>query len=186
MSKLTTAVPATEAECIALNESGVLCELIDGRIVRKVVGRRQSFLAICLGAELSIYLRSNDTGHLCGSDLLIRFAPGLLLEPDLTFTAWDRCPSNVVPDEPVADIMPNLAVEVLSPSNRAGEMNRKLAAYFAAGVELVWFIDPPERVVTVFTSPGQSTALSVDETLTGGAVLPGFSLPLARLFARLG
>ena len=132
------------------------------------------------------YLESNNIGHVCGSDLLFRFAPGLLLLPDLTFTAWDRCPSRIVPDEPVADIMPNLAVEVLSPSNRAGEMSRKLAAYFAAGVELVWFVDPPKRVVTAFTAPDQSTAFGLNDTLSGGAVLPGFSLPVAKLFARLG
>ena len=181
-----TAPPrATEAEVCELNESGVRCELIDGVIVRKPMGRDQSYIALRLGHLLSVYLDNNDIGHVCGSDMVIRFAPDLLLLPDLTFTAWSRCPRPEVPPESVAEIMPNLAVEVISPSNRAGEMARKLAAYFAAGVELVWLIDPRTRSAVAYTSPDDATELGPTESLAGGAVLPGFVLPLAQLFARL-
>ena len=183
MSETVTAPPrATEAEAIALNEVGVLCELIDGRIVRKTMGRSQAYLATRLGYYLNVYLAGHDIGHLCGPDLLIRFSPGLLLQPDLTFTNWDRCPGRTIPDESVADIMPNLAVEVLSPSNRPGEMSRKLVAYFGGGVELVWIVDPQARSAVAYSSP---TSLSESDTLRGGAVLPGFELPLATLFAQL-
>ena len=176
---------ATEADALALRDADTPCELIDGRIVRKIVGRRETYLTAELIAELVLYLRTNDIGFVCTPDLLMRFAPGLLYAPDLSFTRWDRCPGGKLPDEPIADILPNLAVEVLSPSNRATEMNRKLTTYFAKGVELVWHIDARKRSITVYTTSDNSTTLAETDTLDGGTVLPGFSLQLAMLFARL-
>ena len=84
-----------------------------------------------------------------------------------------------------ADLVPNLAVEVLSESNTEPEMQRKVGEYFRSGVELVWLIDPAERTARVFRSPTDITELSAAGTLDGGAVLPGFSLPLTQLFAEL-
>ena len=80
---------------------------------------------------------------------------------------------------------PDLAVEVLSPSNTAQEMERKLHDYFAAGVLLVWYVDPVARTVEVFTAADQSVVLRQDQSLTGAPVLPGFLLPLSKLFAEL-
>ncbi|MBC8117685.1 MAG: Uma2 family endonuclease, partial [Candidatus Saccharimonas sp.] len=84
-------------------------------------------------------------------------------------------------DDTVAD----LAVEVLSESNTYGEMQLKLADYFAASVRLVWIVDPELRTVEVHADPGQMTLLRQDDTLDGGAVLPGFVVPLKDLFAEL-
>ena len=78
-----------------------------------------------------------------------------------------------------------LAVEILSPSNRPGEMARKRREYFAAGTRLVWQIDPRKRTAQAFTAPRVSTRLDESQTLDGGDVLPGFTLPLRDLFARL-
>ena len=69
--------------------------------------------------------------------------------------------------------------------SRPGEMAVKRQDYFAAGVELVWEIDPDARTVVVYSSPTQSTTLTAADTLDGGAVLPGFTLPLQQLFAEL-
>ena len=83
------------------------------------------------------------------------------------------------------DLAPDLAVEVLSPGNTRGEMQRKLKEYFFSEVELVWYIDPRKRRVRVFTSPDDVTELSETDTLTGGDVLPGFAVEVAVLFAEL-
>jgi Uma2 family endonuclease len=72
---------------------------------------------------------------------------------------------------------------VLSEGNTPKEMSRKLDDYFDAGVRLVWFVDPRRRSVKVFTGKKSSKELREHETLTGGKVLPGFSVPLAELFA---
>jgi Uma2 family endonuclease len=90
-----------------------------------------------------------------------------------------------VPEAPIPDLVPNPAVEVLSESNTAPEMERKVGEYFANGVELVWLIDPADRTVRVYRSPSDVTELGPTDTLDGGAVLPGFSLSLAELFAEL-
>ena len=70
-------------------------------------------------------------------------------------------------------------------TNTPGEMAAKRRDYFAAGVEVVWEIDPDTRTVEVYTSPTQSTTLTAADTLDGGIALPGFTLPVQALFAEL-
>jgi Uma2 family endonuclease len=82
-------------------------------------------------------------------------------------------------------VAPNLAVEVLSRSNTPGEMTAKRQEYFAAGVQLVWEINPETRRVVVYRSPTDATTLTATDNLDGGTVLPGFALPLHQLFAEL-
>jgi Uma2 family endonuclease len=65
-------------------------------------------------------------------------------------------------------------------------MNRKLKDYFAAGVKLVWFIDPASESAAVYESRYESEKLSLADTLSGGSILPGFELPLKRLFEKAG
>src|SRR5262249_4619110 len=91
----------------------------------------------------------------------------------------------MVPSEPMPDLAPNLAVEVLSKNNTKEEMERKLKEYFLTGVELVWFVDPVKRRVQVYTSPDESRVLGEGDELDGGDVLPGFKLRLRKLFARV-
>jgi Uma2 family endonuclease len=116
---------------------------------------------------------------------MMRLAPGLVRIPDVSFVRWEQFPNRKVTLEPVPDLYPDLAIEVLSPSNTAQEMERKLHDFFAAGSKLVWYVDWRRRTVTVYTAPDQSTVLREDQTLEGGAVLPGFTLPLRQLFAQL-
>jgi Uma2 family endonuclease len=89
------------------------------------------------------------------------------------------------PDEPIPQMAPDLVVEVLSPSNTPAEMARKRGEYFRSGVRLLWEIDPRTRTVRVYTSETAVGELSAADTLDGGAVLPGFTLPLAQLFDQL-
>src|SRR5262249_44762398 len=82
-------------------------------------------------------------------------------------------------------VAPNLAVEVLSEGNTPAEIERKLKEYFLAGVELAWIVDPFKRTVAVHTAPDRLRTLSEKGTLDGGSVLPGFTLAVRELFARL-
>ena len=120
-----------------------------------------------------------------GADGMMRLLPGLVRIPEVAFLSWNRFPNQRVPTEPIPDVAPDLAVEVSSTGNTAREMARKRQDYFAAGVQVVWQIDPHTRTVEVFTSPEQSTVLHEAQTLEGGTVLPGFTLPLQELFAEL-
>jgi Uma2 family endonuclease len=116
---------------------------------------------------------------------MARLAPGLVRIPDVSFVSWRQVPSHQIPRVPMLGFAPDLAVEVLSPGNTPQEMDRKLRDYFAAGVRLVWYVDPVRRTVEVFTAVGQSTLLHEDQDLAGDPVLPGLVLPLRELFARL-
>jgi Uma2 family endonuclease len=162
-----------------------LCELIDGVLVEKAVGFQESQLAILLAYFLVGFVREHDLGIVAGADGTLRLKPGQVRIPDLCFISWDRLPGRQLPRDPIPDLVPDLAVEVLSEGNTPGEMERKLADYFAAGVRLVWLIDPRARTVRIHTASDQSSLLDDRQTLDGGDVLPGFALPLGQLFAQL-
>jgi Uma2 family endonuclease len=178
---------ATERDLIRLNDhTDRLYELVDGILVEKVVSFPESALAMTLGRLLGNFIEEHDLGILAGPDGGMRLMPGLVRLPDVSFVRWERLPvRGEVPDEPVAGLAPDLAVEVLSKSNTRKEMERKLKEYFLAGVRLVWMVDPARRTVQVHTAPDQSRLLTEEQTLDGGEVLPGLALPLRQVFARV-
>ena len=127
---------ATEQDVIAAHaRDGRLCELVDGVLVEKTMGYDESRLALELAIFLGEYLRRNDLGALAGADGSLRLMPGLVRIPDLSFIVWQRMPSADAPSNPIPDLSPDLAVEVLSESNTPREMDRKLKEYFDAGAQ---------------------------------------------------
>lgn len=178
---------ASEHDLIALQaESDRLYELVDRVLVEKVMGSPEAYLAGELLWLLRTFLEGSDLGFLHGADGLVRLGSGQVRGPDLAFFRWERVPvRGTIPTDAITTIVPDLAVEILSPGNTAAEMSRKLDDYFRAGVRLVWYIDPAPRQVQGYTAPDQVVRLTEADTLDGGDVLPGFRLPLTRLFARL-
>jgi Uma2 family endonuclease len=176
---------ATEQDVIDIEaREDRLCELVDGVLVEKAMGYEESALAALLIHFLVGFVRQHDLGIVAGADGTLRLMPGLVRIPDVSFVSWDRLPGRRYPRQPIPDLAPDLAVEVLSKSNTAQEMKRKLREYFGVGVRLVWCVDPRARTVRVYTAENQSVLLTAEQTLDGGAVLPGFALPLAQLFPR--
>lgn len=163
-----------------------LCELIDGVLVEKAMGWYESRLAAVLIGLLERFLEQQDLGFVLDGTGMIRVDPGQIRLPDVSFFAWERFPNRILPGEQILDFVPELAVEILSPSNTKKEMSRKRAEYFAGGGKLVWEVDTEKRTVEVFTSPDESTVLDENATLDGGAVLPGLSVPIRQWFARAG
>lgn len=163
-----------------------LCELVDGVLVEKPMGFTESRIASLLIAAFQNFADANDLGVVTGESGMFRFPENLVRMPDVAFVSWDQFPGREMPDEGAPEIVPDLAVEVLSKSNTRAEMARKLQEYFRAGSRLVWFVDPPTKSVTVYTSPTKFKVLSTADSLEGGKVLPGFSLPVANLFKNLG
>src|SRR4051794_26948774 len=94
-----------------------LYELVDGVLVEKTVGMQESFLAAFLGQLLSAFARGRDLGFVLGADGMARLAPGLVRIPDVSFIDWRRFPGRRVPPLAMFPFGPDLAVEVLSPSN---------------------------------------------------------------------
>jgi len=176
---------ATEEDVIRLHdETDRLYELVDGVLVEKTVGRYEACLALFIGRLLDSLVYENDLGVVLGADGMTRLFPGMIRIPDVSFISWERLPNRRLPKEPIGPEAPNLAVEVLSPSNTKKEMDRKLADYFAAGVELVWYVDHRAEEIRVFRSVEQVEILKPGDTLTGGQVLPEFAASVAEIFKR--
>jgi Uma2 family endonuclease len=177
---------ATEKDLIAIHDrEDRLYELIDGVLVEKVMAYPESSLAVWVGHLLQRYLDQNDLGLLAGADGSLRLWPGMVRLPDVSFVSWEKLPNRTIPDEPIADFAPDLAIEVLSKGNTKGEMDRKLREYFLAGVRLVWYINPRKRQVRVYTAPDQSLVFDEGGTLDGGDLLPGLALAVREIFKRL-
>jgi Uma2 family endonuclease len=177
---------ATEKDVLRINDhENCLCELVDGILVEKAMGYPESFLAAALIIYLGQWVRPRKLGKVSAPDGTLRFRPGLVRMPDVAFVSWARMPKRRAPTKQIPDLIPDLAVEILSPSNTRREMANKLREYFRAGVRLVWYVDPETRTVAVYTSPKRCVTLTAEQTLDGGEVLPGFTLPLHELFAEL-
>jgi Uma2 family endonuclease len=176
---------ATVDDVVAINErEDRICELVNGVLVEKTMGFYESNLACVLIQILRNFLDQYRLGVVAGEQGMIRLAPDLVRIPDVSFVSRDQFPDGRVGREPVPFLSPTLAVEVLSPSNSKAEMEQKLRDYFAAGSKLVWYLDPADRSVRVYTSPDHFTRLDESQTLDGGDVLPGFSLPIREWFER--
>jgi len=175
---------ACEEDVVAIHDrEDRLYELVDGVLVEKTVGTYEAYLAVLIVRLIADFVDQENLGIVLGADGMMRLAPGLVRIPDASFIRWDRLPGGRIPREALWNLAPNLAVEVISQGNTREEMQDKLQDYFAAGVQLVWYVYPATRQVHVFTSADDSAVLSEPGTLDGGDLLPGLSLSLERLFA---
>lgn len=178
--------PATEDDVLALCNAADkrLCELIDGVLVEKAIGSPESMLASLLLSKLHEFVETHNLGVVLGADGLIRLFAGRIRMPDISIFLWDRVPGDEALNDPIFRFAPNLAVEVLSPSNTVKEMDKKRDDYFSAGVQRVWEVSLPEQCVRVYSSADSCETLTTAEALRGEPVLPGFALPVKALFEK--
>lgn len=157
-------------------------ELVDGVIVEKHMGNESSWLGSEILILIGLFVRTGRLGRVFGPDNGVRIWPGRpnhVLKPDVTFVRSRRTPV-----KGWQTVVPDLVVEVVSPSDEAEELERKLADYREAGVALIWVVYPGTQSAHVLT-PGQRIEIPRTGSLDGGEVLPGFSLSLPDLFAGL-
>ncbi len=177
---------ATEGDLIeASRKHDKLLELVDGVLVEKAMGYRESVLAPFIGRILLDFIEPRNLGLVSGADGSVRLFPGLVRVPDLAFASWDRFPDSKIPKEPIPSLAPDLVIEVLSQSNTKAEMERKRGEYFSSGVRLVWEFESELRIVTVYTPDGRVQVLDSSQNLDGADVLIGFNLKLGDLFSML-
>jgi Uma2 family endonuclease len=189
IARIRTSPPpgkATEADVIELHERhDRLCELIDGTLVEKALGWQEAYLAACITTILNNFVQPRKLGLVFGPDGMFRLQLEQIRIPDVAFISNGRYAGRILQPGAFWELGCDLAVEVNSPSNTRREMERKLSDYFGAGVGAVWLVYLKTREVVVYTSPNNSVTLRGDDMLDGGAVLPGFSVPIAQLFAEL-
>lgn len=164
---------------------GRLYELDHGVLVEKTVGFQESYLASDLARVLGDFVERRDLGIVMAEGGMMKLIRRQVRIPDAAFFGWHNFPDRLIPETPVPRLYPDLAIEILSRKNTKSEMARKLKEYFEAGAKLVWYVHPRKKFVDVFTTPDEKTRLTAGDVLTGGSVLPGFSLPLSKLFARI-
>jgi Uma2 family endonuclease len=185
-SSMTTPAETARALNPPMDRPDALYEFVDGEWRETPpMGAAASFLASYLDRRLGYFAEEKGLG-VSMVETLFRLAPeGPARRPDVAFVAYDRWPFTepFEEDPPVFDIVPNLAVEVNSPSNTLDEMLDKNRDYFFAGVQQVWVILPRQRQVYVYDAPDQVRILTEKHELEGGSVVPGFRLSLTQMFA---
>ncbi len=165
-----------------------LFEIVQGvRIELPPMSVQSNRIGFFVARKLADYAEAQGLGHVSNNGLFV-----LSVEkknnrrPDVSFISYERWPEDkpVPKDDNAWNVVPDLAVEIISPTDRAEEVTQKIVEYFAAGVRLVWIVYPNQQLVSVHESLKQSTWVTSDETLDGGEVLPGFEMPLSEVFSR--
>lgn len=163
---------------------GVRFELVDGELVEVPgAGAVHTMIMVTLFKLLSECSQRHQYGIVFpdGLGYILSPHPGRLRIPDVSFVSRDRIPSTGIPEGfwPGA---PDLAVEIVSPNDRAEDVHAKVGEYLEAGARAVWVLWPRERSVTVYGAAGSVNELGPDDELDGGDVLPGFSVRVDKLF----
>ena len=165
----------------ALN-GDILYEVVNGEIVEiEHMGVYEAWIA----SLLIQHLAGQQKNGRALIETLFDFTKsiGRKRRPDLAFVSYSRWPrEKPVPHTDAWDVVPNLAIEVVSPTNPADEVVDKVAEYFHAGVERVWVVYPSQRQVYIYSSPISVKVLADNAELADNELLPGFRLSLSTLF----
>jgi Uma2 family endonuclease len=174
-----------EPDDLASVPDGDSFELVDGRLVEKPMGMESGGISADLLTILNAFVRANRLGRSFDAQSGYRCfpnRPNLVRKPDVSFVARGRFPNDERPkgDSPIP---PDLAAEVVSPNDTFEDVEVKVRDYLQAGVRLVWVISPAARTIQVRRPSKSDSTLEVTDTLSGEDVVPGFSCPVAELFA---
>ena len=159
-----------------------ILELIDGEIVEKMASNPySSLIASRINRHMGAFAEDNNLGYVTGEAGGYHISEKNMFAPDVAFISKERQPE--LPYEGFNPIPPDLAVEVVSPTDSYKDVAKKVRTYLQNGTRIVWVFEPETETVTVHTSDGQYT-VDIDGELDGGNVLPGFKLPLKKIFTK--
>ena len=183
---MTLNPPAVELdrEYIERSDRDDLAEFIDGRYVEKNTGAKSSLVSARVMIRVSAFVLANKLGELFDAAnpcQCFPTDPTKVRKPDASFVSTARLPATM-PDGNLK-VAPDLAVEVISPTDEAQEVEQKVADYRSAGVKLVWLLYPKTKTVLVRRLDRTCAELDETGTLDGEDVVPGFTCPVADLFA---
>ncbi len=154
-------------------------EYIKGELIPMApTSLEHGYVSVNLSSSLHLYVRDNQLGRVLISDTGFRVGERVLI-PDIAFISTDRLPDDPSKASPVP---PDLAIEVVSPTDASSKVEEKAFAYLEAGTQLVWVIKPRSKTVTVYRSETEITVLTRNDTLSGDEVVKGFSCQVAELF----
>lgn len=170
----------TAEELLRMPDDDVRHELVNGELVTMTpAGEEHGDISMAIGSRLAQYVREQRLGKTYSSDtgFLLSRDPDTVRAPDAAFVRADR----VVRLKEYFPGAPDLAIEVISPNDTYAEVDAKVREYLRAGAQIVIVINPRNETAAVHTAAA-SKRLSIDDTLDGGDVVPGWRLPLRELF----
>lgn len=183
-----TIQPMTAEQLFWMPDDGYRYELVKGEL-RKMTpaGSKHGSIGIHLALALAQYVEANHLGEVFGPDtgFVLAESPDTVRAPDVAFVRKERIPAGELTEKfwPGA---PDLAVEVISPSDTLYELDEKIEEYLTKGVRVVWVVNPRNRTVTVYSSQTGPRILKENDVLDGGEILPGFYYNISKLFSRRG
>jgi len=182
----------TAEELVGYDIPGKRAELVRGRlVVREPASLRHGEVSLRIGVALANHLaRERDAqgwalarGRVATADpgFTLARSPDTVRAPDVAYVSRERHAGPM--PEGFPEFAPDLAAEVRSRGDRAGDVLAKVGDWLSAGTTLVWVVDPAREVVTVYRADGTVAVLGPDDALSGEGLLPGFVLPLRELFS---
>lgn len=184
MSRSTPlAVGLSVDEFMAYDAPDGKAELVRGELrMSPSPGGRHGIVVVALIERLAAFVRSRKLGRIMtnvGFELVQ--LPRTVRAPDIAFVRAEHLPAGGIDSGPMR-VAPDLAVEVVSPSETRARLREKLDDYRISGVPLVWLIDPIARTVTIIDGTLPPRELGESDVLTGGVVIPGFRCEIRELF----
>ena len=174
----------TAADLLRLYSEGVRGELIRGELCQTMpVGHEHGKIVVNLTVLLGTYVKSQKLGELTASDagVWLERNPDTVREPDIAYFSAEKIPSGVRITGYV-EVVPDLVVEVASPSDSLREVNDKALMWLSYGVSLVWVVNPDSRSVDVYRAGRAASTLTESNTLDGLDALPGFTCAVSEVF----
>jgi Uma2 family endonuclease len=172
----------TAEALLRLNLPNKRTELVRGvLVVREPAGYQHGDVAARLLVAIANHVNANRLGRVFAAETGFTLArnPDTVRAPDVAFISAARLPEP--PPRGFAELAPDLAVEVLSPEDRPGEVLAKVGNWLTAGARLVWVVDPVRVLARVYRADGSESILDETDTLRGEDVLPGFEYPLSAI-----
>ena len=160
-------------------------ELVEGRLYEMPPpGQRHGRVTLKIGILLETHAQQYAVGRAIAGDpgFILAHNPDTVRAPDVAYISYERLPADQEFPLQYNDIVPELAVEVVSPSDTSREIREKADSWLRAGVQMVWVVYPETRQVAVYLTDRDPLALQSDDTLDGFPALPGFTCRVADLF----
>jgi Uma2 family endonuclease len=182
---MATAPRVSIEDLASFPDDGIRRYLIRGRLYEmSPVGGRHGEITTEIAALLHGFVKPTGIGRVFTGDtgFVLSRTEKTALGPDIAFVRSDRLPAEEDRDS-FLDLAPDLAVEVISPSDRLTEVTEKVVEYLDSGVRLVWVVEPKKRVITAYHASGSVDFLREDDEITGGDVIPGFRASVAHFFS---
>lgn len=184
MTTLATKMQYTPEDLLTMPD-GDSYELVNGELVERNMSYWSSFIGSIISYLLNAYCFESKRGWVAASDASFQCFPDdpqKVRRADVSFIRLDRLTSAMATAKGHMPLAPDLAVEVVSPGDLYYEVDAKTEEWLAAGVQLVWIVNPRNRTVTIRRADGTSTVLHENDELTGESVIPGFRCRVSELF----